>query len=175
MAQSDTSEMEALLKKQREAFIAARPEGLGVRRDRVKRAIALLKDNGEALCKALFFGGVTRRFPKLRVAFLEGGVHWAVGLLGDLVGRWEKRNIEAVQRYDPKRIDRRLYAELFDAWAPIHDKLDHRYLNEVEGLDNPTSEVLARWIWDRLKAPLPSLTRVTVYETCESRCEYEGR
>jgi predicted TIM-barrel fold metal-dependent hydrolase len=72
---------------------------------------------GEALCKALFFGGVTRRFPKLRVAFLEGGVHWAVGLLGDLVARWEKRNIEAVQRYDPRRIDRRLYAELFDAWA----------------------------------------------------------
>src|SRR5512146_1928 len=43
------------------------------------------------------------------------------------------------------------FAELERAWKPLHEQLDHRYLNETEGLDNPTSEVLARWIWERLK------------------------
>ena len=63
---------------------------------------------------------------------------------------------------------------LYDAWQPLGLRLDHHYLNEVEGLENPTSEILARWIWQRLKPSLESLARVTVFETCESRCEYEG-
>lgn len=67
------------------------------------------------------------------------------------------------------------FAELYEAWAPIHDLLDHHYLNEVPGLENPTSEVLAGWLWRKLEGPLPSLARITVYETCEARCEYEGR
>jgi 6-pyruvoyltetrahydropterin/6-carboxytetrahydropterin synthase len=54
-----------------------------------------------------------------------------------------------------------------DAWAPLHDRLDHRYLNEVEGLTNPTSENLAAWIWDRLDGVLP-LSAVMVRETCTS-------
>jgi 6-pyruvoyltetrahydropterin/6-carboxytetrahydropterin synthase len=66
------------------------------------------------------------------------------------------------------------FAELHKAWTPLHEVLDHHYLNEVPGLENPTSEVLARYIWQRLKPTLASLTRVTLYETCESRCEYEG-
>ena len=66
------------------------------------------------------------------------------------------------------------FQELYDAWKPLHDQLDHHYLNEVPGLENPTSEVLARWIWEHVKARLPPLARVTVCETCESRCEYEG-
>lgn len=66
------------------------------------------------------------------------------------------------------------FGVVYDAWQPLHSTLDHNYLNEVEGLENPTSENLARWIWDRLKAKLPSLARVTVFETCDSRCEYEG-
>jgi len=66
------------------------------------------------------------------------------------------------------------FQRLFDAWKPLHDLLDHNYLNEVPGLENPTSELLARWIWDRIKPVLPALVRVTVCETCESRCEYEG-
>jgi 6-pyruvoyltetrahydropterin/6-carboxytetrahydropterin synthase len=61
-----------------------------------------------------------------------------------------------------------------DAWQPLYDKLDHNYLNDVEGLENPTSENLAKWIWDRMKEKLPSLVRVTVFETCDARCEYEG-
>jgi 6-pyruvoyltetrahydropterin/6-carboxytetrahydropterin synthase len=60
------------------------------------------------------------------------------------------------------------------AWRPLHDRLDHNYLNEIEGLENPTSEHLARWIWDRMKPALPALERVTVWETCDARCEYEG-
>ncbi|MCH2173409.1 amidohydrolase [Myxococcota bacterium] len=67
---------------------------------------------GEALAKSLFLGGVTRRFPKLRVGLLEGGVHWGVGLYGDLIGRWEKRNPEAVQSYNPKHIDHEELARL---------------------------------------------------------------
>lgn len=60
------------------------------------------------------------------------------------------------------------------AWRPIHDRLDHRYLNEIEGLENPTSEHLARWLWERLLPVLPALERVSVWETCDARCEYEG-
>jgi 6-pyruvoyltetrahydropterin/6-carboxytetrahydropterin synthase len=66
------------------------------------------------------------------------------------------------------------FGDLYDLWRPLYDALDHRYLNDVEGLDNPTSEVLAKWIWDRMKPALPSLARVTVFETCDARCEYEG-
>jgi predicted TIM-barrel fold metal-dependent hydrolase len=73
---------------------------------------------GEALARGLFFGGVTARFPELRVAFLEGGVNWARGLLGDLVARWEKRNGSAIAHYDPANTDRTLVASLLDEYAP---------------------------------------------------------
>ncbi len=66
------------------------------------------------------------------------------------------------------------YADIRQAWSPLFDLLDHRYLNEVEGLANPTSENLARWIWQRLKPKLPQLHRITVAETCDNRCIYEG-
>jgi 6-pyruvoyltetrahydropterin/6-carboxytetrahydropterin synthase len=66
------------------------------------------------------------------------------------------------------------YGELDALWQPIHDRLDHNYLNEIEGLENPTSEILAKWLWDRLRPRLPSLERVIVHETCDARCEYEG-
>lgn len=66
------------------------------------------------------------------------------------------------------------YGDLDDRWQPLHELLDHNYLNEVPGLENPTSEVLAGFIWERLKPDLPTLTRVTVHETCDARCEYEG-
>ena len=66
------------------------------------------------------------------------------------------------------------YADIRDACEPLRHQLDHFYLNEIEGLENPTSEVLARWIWDRLKPALPPLARIIVHETCTSRCEYDG-
>jgi len=65
------------------------------------------------------------------------------------------------------------YAEIKQACAPLLEALDHRYLNEVEGLENPTSENLARWIWDRLRDRLP-LSAVCVAETCTSSCTYRG-
>jgi 6-pyruvoyltetrahydropterin/6-carboxytetrahydropterin synthase len=66
------------------------------------------------------------------------------------------------------------FGEIDRIWQPIHDVLDHHYLNEVEGLENPTSEVLARWIWNKMKPALPTLQRVILHETCDARCEYEG-
>ena len=66
------------------------------------------------------------------------------------------------------------FGDLEERWKPLHDQLDHHYLNEVPGLENPTSENLARWIWERLKPRLPELAQVTVFETCEARCEYAG-
>src|SRR3954470_7900198 len=66
------------------------------------------------------------------------------------------------------------YQQLYDAWAPLHAVLDHNYLNDVPGLENPTSEILAHWLWQRIKPTLPELTRVIVHETCDARCEYEG-
>ena len=74
---------------------------------------------GEAICKSLFMGGVTRRFPTLKFAFLEGGVGWACSLYNDLVGHWKKRNRSSVLNYDPSNIDRSelkaLFAEYGDA------------------------------------------------------------
>lgn len=66
------------------------------------------------------------------------------------------------------------FAEIERAWAPIHAALDHRCLNDVEGLENPTSEHLARWIWVRLLPALPGLSRVVVMETDRSGCIYRG-
>jgi predicted TIM-barrel fold metal-dependent hydrolase len=74
--------------------------------------------SGEALARGLLYGGVTARFPTLRVALLEGGVTWARGLLGDLISRWEKRNAEAIQYYDPTTTDRALVASLLEEYAP---------------------------------------------------------
>jgi len=60
---------------------------------------------GEAMAKALFFGGVTRRFPELNFAFLEGGVGWACSLFADLIGHWEKRNREGLENTNPASLD----------------------------------------------------------------------
>jgi 6-pyruvoyltetrahydropterin/6-carboxytetrahydropterin synthase len=67
------------------------------------------------------------------------------------------------------------FADLSEAFRPLFEQLDHHYLNEVEGLENPTSENLARWIWVRLAPLLPGLARVTVQETCTASCTYRGR
>jgi len=67
------------------------------------------------------------------------------------------------------------FADVKTAFAPLRDALDHRYLNEVSGLENPTSEVLAAWIWERLQPALPALSAVEVRETCTTGCVYRGR
>ena len=66
------------------------------------------------------------------------------------------------------------FADIKNAFKPLHDQLDHHYLNEVEGLENPTSENLARWIWERVAPGLPGLCKVVVRETCTAGCVYEG-
>ena len=67
------------------------------------------------------------------------------------------------------------FADIKTAFKPILDRLDHYYLNEIPGLENPTSEQLAIWIWNELKPKLPELVRIRVCETCTSGCEYAGR
>ena len=66
------------------------------------------------------------------------------------------------------------FAELKAAFRPLHDRLDHRYLNEIAGLENPTSEVLAQWIWREIRPALPGLAEIEVRETCTSGCIYRG-
>jgi 6-pyruvoyltetrahydropterin/6-carboxytetrahydropterin synthase len=66
------------------------------------------------------------------------------------------------------------FADIATAFEPIRKQLDHYYLNEIEGLENPTSEELARWIWKRIEGALPMLSRVEVSETCTSACVYRG-
>ncbi len=66
------------------------------------------------------------------------------------------------------------FADIKRAFDPLYEQLDHRYLNEIEGLENPTSEVLARWIWERLSPTLPGLSQIAINETCTSGCIYRG-
>jgi 6-pyruvoyltetrahydropterin/6-carboxytetrahydropterin synthase len=66
------------------------------------------------------------------------------------------------------------YGEIKAACEPIRTTLDHYYLNEIPGLENPTAENLARWIWRQLKPRLPLLSAVLVHETCTTGCEYRG-
>jgi 6-pyruvoyltetrahydropterin/6-carboxytetrahydropterin synthase len=66
------------------------------------------------------------------------------------------------------------FADVKTAFQPLFDQLDHYYLNDIEGLENPTSERLAQWIWQRLKPRLPLLDRIVVRETCTAGCVYRG-
>jgi 6-pyruvoyltetrahydropterin/6-carboxytetrahydropterin synthase len=66
------------------------------------------------------------------------------------------------------------YDDIRKAFEPLRVQLDHYYLNEIEGLENPTSEHLAQWIWTRLKPSLPELAELVVHETCASRCVFNG-
>src|SRR5687768_1741540 len=66
------------------------------------------------------------------------------------------------------------YGDIKAAAQPLVQRLDHYYLNEIEGLENPTSENIARWIWQRLRPALPLLHSVIVHETCTTECEYRA-
>lgn len=100
---------------------------------------------GEAACRSLLLGGVPRRFPSLRFAFLEGGVAWAASLYSDLLGHWEKRNSVAISHYDPARLDRPLFEKLLALHAPPQiaariDRLDDALLM----LSDPDEDPAAR-------------------------------
>jgi predicted TIM-barrel fold metal-dependent hydrolase len=73
--------------------------------------------SAEAICKAIFFGGITHRFPELRCSFLEGGIGWACGLYSDLIGHWEKHNRESSRNFDPRELDRALLRKLFQEYG----------------------------------------------------------
>ena len=66
------------------------------------------------------------------------------------------------------------FSDIKSAFAPIREELDHYYLNDIEGLENPTSENIARWIWQRLLPGLPLLYSIEIRETCTSGCIYRG-
>ncbi len=66
------------------------------------------------------------------------------------------------------------FADIKAAYRPVEERIDHRCLNEVAGLENPTSENLARWLWRELRPALPALSRIVVKETCTSGCIYAG-
>ncbi len=78
--------------------------------------------SAESICKALFLGGVTRRFPQLRFAFMEGGVAWAAALFGDLIGHWEKRNREAIKNLAPDKLDFPMMRKLFGEYGNEYGK-----------------------------------------------------
>ena len=66
------------------------------------------------------------------------------------------------------------FADIKTAFKPLLAQLDHYYLNDIEGLENPTAENIARWIWQRLKPKLPELSKIIIKETCTSGCVYTG-
>ena len=66
------------------------------------------------------------------------------------------------------------FGDLKEAIKPLYEQPDRHYLNDIEGLENPTSERLAIWIWERLKPVLPLLSEIVVHETCTSGCRYRG-
>lgn len=66
------------------------------------------------------------------------------------------------------------FGDIKAACQPVIDELDHRYLNEIPGLENPTSERIAEWLWKRLRPLLPQLSAVEVRETCTAGCRYQG-
>lgn len=66
------------------------------------------------------------------------------------------------------------FAEVKTIFQPTYERLDHHYLNDIVGLENPTSENLARWIWQQIKPQLPALSKVVVHETCTSGAVYQG-
>ena len=66
------------------------------------------------------------------------------------------------------------FADISAAFVPVKDQLDHHYLNDVPGLENPTSENISVWVWNELSPILPMLSKIVVHETCTSGCSYEG-
>ena len=96
----------------------------------------------EALCKSLLLGGVTRRFPQLRVGFLEGGVAWACSLFADLLGHWEKRNAGAIRALDPARLDVDALLAHFDAHGTPEVKAAREALRAYYGSPGARPEQL---------------------------------
>jgi hypothetical protein len=93
--------------------------------------IGILAAGGEAICKALFMGGVTKRFPSLNFAFLEGGAGWAVSLYADLVSHWERRRADRIGDFDPANLDRELFFGLLERYG---DERVLRHIDEIRSM-----------------------------------------
>ena len=115
--------------------------------------IGMFANGHEAVCKSLFMGGVTRRFPTLKFVFLEGGVSWGCRLYADMVGRWKKRNREAIHDYNPANLDRDLFVKLHNEYGDEIIKAKLERLFEVtpgrEAEDVP-NELIDEWYGARI-------------------------
>jgi len=123
------------------------PIGWGSRRSPSRHQFNQLggfAEGGEALLKALWMGGVTRRFPTLNFGFLEGGVAWACSIYTRMIDHWSKRNADAIGHLDPSRLDRVVFSELIDQYA--HEKIKAYRDPLVENsLWMPSPELLDDW------------------------------
>jgi predicted TIM-barrel fold metal-dependent hydrolase len=151
-------------------------QGIGMRRspsNYMYNQTGHFADAGHAFAKALFFGGVTRRFPDLNFAFLECGVAWGATLLCDLKERWEKRNATAVRQFDPARIDQAQLQQLLERYggevlqsrsvgelmsrSPDESQTDDFAAAEVQTLDDLYRRLVPRFFYgceadDRMNA-----------------------
>lgn len=102
--------------------------------------IGVLGAGGEAICKALFMGGVTHRFPELNFAFLEGGVGWAVSLYADLLGHWQRRNGERISDFDPANLDTDRFMQLLSQYGDDRTRAHAPALREMFSRQQPAVE-----------------------------------
>lgn len=93
---------------------------------------------------------------------------------GRLHGHSFRVGIHLAGKVDPHTGWIRDFSEIKAIFKPLYERLDHNYLNDIPGLENPTSENLAKWIWNELKPLLPELSAIRIHETCTSGCEYRG-
>ena len=93
---------------------------------------------------------------------------------GSLHGHSFKVALHLTGPLDPHTGWIRDFSEIKAIFKPLYEQLDHNYLNDIPGLENPTSEVIAKWIWEQVKPLLPELSKVRIHETCTSGCEYSG-
>jgi 6-pyruvoyltetrahydropterin/6-carboxytetrahydropterin synthase len=96
---------------------------------------------------------------------------------GHKCGRMHGHGFEVILHADMDLGNREIgvdYGRIDALWAPLHEELDHACLNDIAGLENPTSELISSWIWERIKPALTELSWVTVYETASSGAHFDG-
>ena len=128
--------------------VHASGQGWGSRRSASRYAynhIGAFAAAAEAMCKAIFLGGVTRRFPRLSFAFLEGGVGWAVSLLLDMVAHWEKRGADGIAQLDPARLDVEEIVRLVEQYGPEAYQDRSERIREHLSRPQPRPPVLDDW------------------------------
>ena len=100
---------------------------------------------GDALCKSLFMGGVTKRFPNLNIAFLEGGVGWACALYAGMIEHWKKRNGKAIRDLAPSTLDLKLLFQLIDQYGDEITKSKREEVKELFSRPEPVPQVVDDW------------------------------